>query len=234
MAMLSAMAQDSEAVVIDLSMMDLPGCDPLPAATAPAMQQNCPPAPKPVPPPRAVVAQSAPLEAIKPLPEVTDSQAQTQASPVAVAASESSDHPDDVAELVQPSAYQSATKASSGSGTAQKNGNGQEQGSSSDTAGNEQLLKLYNKNHFAYIQQIIGRKIRYPRAARVAGQEGTVLVAFIVSKDGSIAHLQVEKGSGHSLLDENALDAVRSAAPFPRPPTVAQLRVPVSYNLSKR
>jgi protein TonB len=51
--------------------------------------------------------------------------------------------------------------------------------------------------------------------------------------DGRINHLLVVKSSGYELLDQNALESVQKAAPFPKPPVMAELRVPISYSLSR-
>jgi protein TonB len=101
----------------------------------------------------------------------------------------------------------------------------------SDTT-HEQLQQHYSKEHFAYIRKHINDNIRYPRAARIRGQEGTAMVAFTIKKDGTISHPQIVSSSGHKLLDEQAISAILDTAPFPRPPVAAQMRVPVVYQLA--
>lgn len=49
----------------------------------------------------------------------------------------------------------------------------------------------------------------YPRAARVAGQQGQVMLKVLVSEQGAAVNVQVESSSGVARLDEAALDAVR-------------------------
>jgi protein TonB len=50
---------------------------------------------------------------------------------------------------------------------------------------------------------------RYPLIARRNGVEGTVLIRVVVSKDGRAAHVQLDKSSGSSALDNAALEAVK-------------------------
>jgi TonB family protein len=49
----------------------------------------------------------------------------------------------------------------------------------------------------------------YPRLARFRGQEGIVLLAAEVRRDGTVGQLRVEKSSGYALLDQSALNSVR-------------------------
>jgi len=50
---------------------------------------------------------------------------------------------------------------------------------------------------------------KYPRLARARGWEGVVEVRITVAADGSVTDAQVETSSGHTLLDDSALEAVR-------------------------
>jgi protein TonB len=59
---------------------------------------------------------------------------------------------------------------------------------------------------------------RYPQSAKARRIEGRVKVSFIVAADGSVRDVSISKGAGDSELNIAALNAVRDAAPFPRPP----------------
>lgn len=54
------------------------------------------------------------------------------------------------------------------------------------------------------------------------GQSGTALVVFGISPSGGLIFANIASSSGHPNLDRSALAAVRSAAPFPPPPTGAR------------
>lgn len=74
-------------------------------------------------------------------------------------------------------------------------------------------------------QAVIGQAARYKRYPRVAidnGWEGEVRVRMAIGADGRIEALRVVGGSGHAVLDRQALEMFRSARP--RVPIPAALR----------
>jgi protein TonB len=86
----------------------------------------------------------------------------------------------------------------------------------------------------AWVRDAIQNAIAYPPTARRMGWEGKVVVAFRLLPDGSIRDVRVVQGSGHAALDRGAIDAVRSASPFPRSPVEAEVITPVVYRLTTR
>jgi protein TonB len=62
----------------------------------------------------------------------------------------------------------------------------------------------------------LGRFQRYPAQAR--GIEGTVSVAFSIDRHGKVVSSRIAKSSGSPLLDAEALDLIKRAAPLPPPP----------------
>ena len=60
---------------------------------------------------------------------------------------------------------------------------------------------------------------RYPQSARTRRIEGRVKVSFILASDGSVRDVTISRGARDSELNIAALNAVRDAAPFPRPPS---------------
>ena len=93
--------------------------------------------------------------------------------------------------------------------------------------------KRYVNEQFAYIMEIINGRLVYPQRARRAGWEGKVGVSFVITETGQVAEIRVVESSGHELLDENVIAAIRAAAPFPRPPVRAELRMPIQYRLNR-
>jgi periplasmic protein TonB len=75
-----------------------------------------------------------------------------------------------------------------------------------------------------YRSQFIGAAVRYkryPLAARDNGWEGDVLVHLEIAASGELAELKVKRSSGHPVLDEQALEMFRLAAPqVPMPPAL--------------
>ncbi len=82
----------------------------------------------------------------------------------------------------------------------------------------------------------LAKHFRYPRLARSRGWEGQVVLTFRVQPDGRLTDIRVEKSSGRAILDEAALQALRSVE---RIPGVAEratgstisLTLPVTYRL---
>ena len=68
--------------------------------------------------------------------------------------------------------------------------------------------------------------------ARKRGLEGKVVVSFIVCADGETQDITITESSGFELLDRSAVEAVRKASPFPKPPVKAALIIPVVYKLN--
>ncbi len=89
----------------------------------------------------------------------------------------------------------------------------------------------YLKANFSYIRDMITRRIIYPERARKMGWQGKVKVSFVISSDGFVKDIRILESSGVEILDRNAVETVKKASPFPRPPVAAQLIIPISYRL---
>ena len=77
---------------------------------------------------------------------------------------------------------------------------------------------------------------RYPHQARVRAHQGTVKVAFVLDSAGHVVSSHIVKSSGSSILDQETLELLERAQPFPVPPVGAGsrdlfLEVPISYAL---
>lgn len=68
------------------------------------------------------------------------------------------------------------------------------------------------ENHAFSKGTVKGYRITYPAAARERGWEGAVTASIKVSADGEIEDVSLVNGSGHDMLDEHALDIIRSAS----------------------
>lgn len=80
----------------------------------------------------------------------------------------------------------------------------------------------------ASIRKAVNRHRHYPRLARRRGIEGRVILAFRLSRTGSISTVKVVHSAGR-LLDKAALAALRRAAPLPYYPD--WVRLPVVFQL---
>ncbi len=62
------------------------------------------------------------------------------------------------------------------------------------------------------------RNKKYPVAARNRRQEGTAHVLFSIDRAGRLLSAKIQKSSGSSALDGEALDLLKRSAPFTNPP----------------
>jgi periplasmic protein TonB len=77
---------------------------------------------------------------------------------------------------------------------------------------------------------------RYPAQARARHHEGRVVVAFMLDTEGHVVNSKIVKSSGSAILDQETLDLLARAQPFPVPPNGAGgqdlfLQVPIAYGL---
>lgn len=78
-----------------------------------------------------------------------------------------------------------------------------------------------NASRITFEQVLLGhlqRHKRYPRMARLRREEGVPYVRFIMNRAGSVLSVQLERGSGHALLDGEALALLVRAEPLPAIP----------------
>jgi protein TonB len=79
------------------------------------------------------------------------------------------------------------------------------------------------------------RSKRYPYAARMNRWEGRVVVQAVVRDDGQVVSLRIAESSGHSILDNDAMELIRKISPLhlkhPLGQAQVALLVPVGYSL---
>ena len=77
--------------------------------------------------------------------------------------------------------------------------------------------------YFGSIKRAIEVVWQYPEMALRYGLQGKLLMEFSILGNGELARARIIRSSGSNLLDEEALRAVRTAAPFrPIPPWIAK------------
>jgi protein TonB len=70
-------------------------------------------------------------------------------------------------------------------------------------------------SYFTKIKQLIESHWQYPELALRYGLQGRLFLEFTVGADGRLERLRMVRSSGSQLLDEEALRAIKAAAPFP-------------------
>jgi len=178
-----------------------------PPLPAPVLKQVPPPTPKPRPAPRPVAkkAPPAPKRAHRPVPKrVHESVRQPVLEAAPAAAPESAPEPPAPEPVVAaprvPSPPVVVPAPARATAPAVRAAPPPDVGS---------LVASYR----AEIISQARRYKRYPRFARDNGWEGKVDVRMEIGADGSIASLRVARGTGYSILDQQALEMVRRAKP---------------------
>jgi TonB family protein len=98
--------------------------------------------------------------------------------------------------------------------------------SSSDTKYLQYRLDMVRK---------LSRTWKYPEKARDAGEQGIAVLKISINSDGSVSEANIISSSGSVILDEAALLAAKSAAPFGQLPdtdlTVLHIFIKFLYEL---
>ncbi|MGA8754443.1 energy transducer TonB [Candidatus Deferrimicrobium sp.] len=79
-------------------------------------------------------------------------------------------------------------------------------------------------SYFASIKRKIELVWQYPYEAAVAGIQGELAIDFVIARSGAVNSIDLVRGSGSKILDDEAIRAIRKAAPFD--PIPAQYKIP--------
>ena len=95
-------------------------------------------------------------------------------------------------------------------------------------------VDLEAKQHYlAALAAQINRRKFYPRAARRLGEEGQVVVHFVIRRNGELTDLRVTESSGSPRLDEAVLKTLRRVTPFkPIPVGLGSEQWPISVPIT--
>lgn len=79
---------------------------------------------------------------------------------------------------------------------------------------------------------------RYPVAAERRGQQGVPYVRFVMDRSGRVLSSRLERSSGVSALDREAVDLPRRAQPLPAAPAdvagdTIEMVVPIEFFLRR-
>ena len=73
-------------------------------------------------------------------------------------------------------------------------------------------------DYYETVRQKIESCKRYPDSAKSRYIEGRTKVRFVILLDGQVSSVKIIKGARHDILNMAAMNAVKAAAPLPRPP----------------
>ena len=84
------------------------------------------------------------------------------------------------------------------------------------------------------LHEQIAKKQIYPESAIALNQSGTVTIRFILSPEGIIHHIILDKSSGVTSLDLAALKAVQTISPIPNISHFLKIEEPFSVDIVYR
>lgn len=90
------------------------------------------------------------------------------------------------------------------------------------------------QRYLVQVKQKVERHLEYPAQAKKMGLEGETILRFSIFANGSLNEISIEivQSSGKKIFDDQAIIALKEAAPFASPPKESMtLRVPVSFKL---
>jgi protein TonB len=191
------------------------------AAAAPRVSESPAPVPAPVVPPAPVLPPPPPVEKIAEIP-VTPEPVTIPDPPKPEFTPESA--------FVEPKPNAETQTATIAPSTTQARGDG-----SSVQPGGDATTTHVQPGIRAHPNYLKNPEPAYPLVARRRQQEGLVLLEVKVSAHGRAAELTVKKSSGHPVLDEAALNAVRdwefAPARVGATPVESRIEVPVQFKL---
>lgn len=86
------------------------------------------------------------------------------------------------------------------------------------------------------VSAILKANKRYPRQALIAGQQGTVILSFIINHQGTVLAYRIEQSSGQPILDEAVRRLIEHVhfPPFPSDDTSQRksFKVPIVFTLN--
>ena len=100
------------------------------------------------------------------------------------------------------------------------------------TSPNPQVVNNYSN----LLRTHIAKHKKYPRIAQRRKMQGEVVIAIQIGGDGSLISKNIQKSSGHSVLDKEGMNMMEKSKPFPVPPdtlknSVTNVVVPIAFNL---
>ena len=79
-------------------------------------------------------------------------------------------------------------------------------------------------SYFASIKRKIELVWQYPYEAATAGIQGELTLDFVIARSGAVNSIELVRGSGSKVLDDEAIRSIRTAAPFD--PIPAEYKIP--------
>ncbi|MFN2361112.1 MAG: energy transducer TonB [Marinobacter sp.] len=193
-----------------------------PVEPAPEPTPEPTPEPKPEPKPEPIAEKKPPPPPVtKPDPiKKSLTEPRPEARPEPIPAVEEDPLP--------PKASVAGTTGKSGSKDQNNTGSGDNSAGGGLTGATE--------NYAATLLAWLERHKEYPRRAQLRRQQGTVMLFFVIDRQGRVLEHRIEQSSGHTLLDDEVRELIERAQPLPAMPAsmdkeTLELVVPVQFFL---
>jgi len=92
------------------------------------------------------------------------------------------------------------------------------------------------ESYSSLLANAIAKYKQYPKIAQMRGWQGTVIADLEIDSKGSVISVKIKKSSTYEVLDNEALEMIKKASPFPAPPENLRgknfnVLVPISFKL---
>lgn len=99
-----------------------------------------------------------------------------------------------------------------------------------------EAVKVASDSYTGQLTRAIAKQKKYPKIAQMRQWQGEVVLNVEIDPNGNLVKTDILEKSRYKILDEEAINMVKRAAPFPKPPEELQSRnftvlVPISFKL---
>ena len=100
----------------------------------------------------------------------------------------------------------------------------------------QEQVTQYIESYSSLLANAIAKYKQYPKIAQMRGWQGTVVADLEIDTKGAVISIKIKKSSTYEVLDNEALEMIRKASPFPAPPESLRgknfnVLVPISFKL---
>ncbi len=100
----------------------------------------------------------------------------------------------------------------------------------------QEQVTQYLESYSSLLANAIAKYKQYPKIAQMRGWQGNVIADLEIDSKGSVMSVKIKKSSTYEVLDNEALEMIKKASPFPPPPENLRgknfnVLVPISFKL---
>lgn len=99
-----------------------------------------------------------------------------------------------------------------------------------------EIVKKVTDSYTNQLTRAIAKQKKYPKIAQMRQWQGEVLLNIVIDPQGNLVKADILEESRYKILNNEAIDMVKRASPFPQPPEELRLKnftvlVPISFKL---